>query len=221
VGNTVKITKLPPFEDDEALTLFERIIIDFTHPLDALENILQNRSPLGNLYEALAGKTYFTNEKLSEEQKKESLERVVKNSAEGLLSLATEGVGETSIWSSEKGIYSVGYEVKLPKDMYPGVSSPRHFQEANKQLYEAFQKDSKFAQQIEELYPGIIDGVQPGKRGAFSRKPPTNDVTWHHHPEREGVMQLIPFEQHTAEGKIQSILHPNRKGGMENWGGGR
>ena len=109
----------------------------------------------------------------------------------------------------------------MPKDMYPDVSSPRHFQEANKQLYEVLQKDSRFAQQMEELYPGINKGVEPGARGAFSRKPPTDDVTWHHHPDREGVMQLIPFEQHTAKGPIQSILHPGRKGGMENWGGGR
>ena len=131
------------------------------------------------------------------------------------------GVSDVAKWSSEKGIYSVGYEVNLPKDMYPNISSTRHFQEANKQLYEAFQKDSGFAQQMEELYPGINNGVQPGARGAFSRKPPTDDVTWHHHPDREGVMQLMPFEQHTAKGPIQSILHPDRKGGMENWGGGR
>ncbi len=131
------------------------------------------------------------------------------------------GVSDATKWSSEKGIYSVGYEAKLPKNMYPDVSSPRHFQEANKQLYEVFQKNPEFAQQMETLYPEIIDGVKPGTRGAFSRLKPTDDVTWHHHPEREGVMQLVPFEQHTAKGKIQSILHPDRKGGMENWGGGR
>lgn len=120
-----------------------------------------------------------------------------------------------------EGIYSVGYEVNLAKDMYPDVSSPRHFQEANRQLYEAFQKDSTFAQQMEELYPGINKGVEPGARGASSRNAPTKDVTWHHNAEREGVLQLVPRSQHKASGLIQNILHPEGRGGMENWGGGR
>nr|WP_264173502.1 HNH endonuclease [Clostridium estertheticum] len=132
-----------------------------------------------------------------------------------------EDVSKASEWSSEKGIYSVSYEANLPENMYLGVSYGRYFQEANNQLYDTFQSDSRFAQQIEELYPGIKKAVEPGKRGAFSRKPPTQDVTWHHTFDREGVLQLIPFKQHTAKGMIQSILHPGRKGGMENWGGGR
>ena len=74
---------------------------------------------------------------------------------------------------------------------------------------------------MEKQYPGIIKGVQPGVRGSFSRKPPTSTVTWHHHASREGILQLIPTEQHRASGKIQSILHPNGKGGMKYWGGGR
>ncbi len=130
-------------------------------------------------------------------------------------------MGKGGKWTPDKGIYSVAYEVKLPKDMYPNVSSPRHFQEANRQLYEAFQKDSRFAQQMEDLYPGIIKGVQPGKRGAFSRNAPTKDVTWHHNPYEEGLLQLVPRSQHGAAGPIQSILHPGGKGGMEIWGGGR
>lgn len=74
---------------------------------------------------------------------------------------------------------------------------------------------------MENLYPGIIKGVQPGKRGAYSRKSPTKDVTWHHDSEREGILQLMPIKQHTAKGKIQPVLHPNGRGGMKNWGGGR
>ncbi len=124
-------------------------------------------------------------------------------------------------WSGEKGTYSVAYEAKLPKDKYPGVSAAKHNQEANRQLHEQFVKDPKFAEGMEKLYPGITEGVKPGKRGAYPRKPPTKDVTWHHEPNREGVMQLMPIEQHVAPGKIQSVLHPNGKGGMQNWGGGR
>ncbi len=116
---------------------------------------------------------------------------------------------------------SVVYEVELPSNMYPGSSDERHFQEANKQLYNAFQADPEFAQLMESIYPGIVEGVKPGKRGAFSRKAPTKDVTWHHEATRSDILQLIPIEQHRAKGKIQSILHPQGRGGMENWGGGR
>ncbi len=133
----------------------------------------------------------------------------------------SKGTGNSSKWSSDKGIYSVAYEVNLPKDMYPNVSSPRHFQNANEQLYNAFQKDSKFAQQMEGLYPGINKGVQPGSRGKFSRNAPIKEVTWHHHADREGVLQLVPRNQHQAKGPIQQILHPGGRGGMENWGGRR
>lgn len=88
-------------------------------------------------------------------------------------------------------------------------------------MYEAFQADPNFTRQMEELYPGINNGVAPGPRGAFSRTAPTGVVTWHHSVQREGSLELVPFEQHTSGGFIQSILHPNGKGGMEIWGGGR
>lgn len=132
-----------------------------------------------------------------------------------------DGTGNNIQWSGDKGIYSVAYEVELPSNMYPGSSDERHFQEANKQLYNAFQADPEFAQLMESIYPGIVEGVKPGKRGAFSRKAPTKDVTWHHEATRSDILQLIPIEQHRAKGKIQSILHPQGRGGMENWGGGR
>ena len=124
-------------------------------------------------------------------------------------------------WNGDKQIYSVAYEVELPSDMYPGVSDARHFQEANRQLHEAFERNPQFAQAMETLYPGIIEGVKLGKRGAYPRTHPTKEVTWHHEANRAGILQLMPINQHRAKGKIQSILHPNGKGGMENWGGGR
>ncbi|UNL87565.1 HNH endonuclease [Priestia koreensis] len=124
-------------------------------------------------------------------------------------------------WSSDKGIYSAAYEANLPKDMYPNVSSPRHFQNTNEQLYNTFESVSRFKQQMEELYPRINKGVQPGKRGKFSRNSPTNEGTWNHHSNREGVTQLVPWSQHQAKGPIQQMLHPCVRGGMENWAGGR
>ena len=129
--------------------------------------------------------------------------------------------GDNTAWNGDKEIYSVIYEAELPSNMYPDVSDARHFQEANRQLNEAFKKDAEFANNMEKMYPGIVKGVQPGKRGAYPRKAPTADVTWHHEANRKGILQLMPIEQHTANGKIQSILHPDGKGGMQNWGGGR
>lgn len=127
----------------------------------------------------------------------------------------------SNIWTGDRQIYSVAYEVELPSHMYPGVSDARHFQEANRQLHEAFEREPQFAQAMETLYPGIIEGVNPGKRGSYPRTKPTKAVTWHHEVNRAGILQLIPINQHRAKGKIQSVLHPNGKGGMENWGGGR
>lgn len=63
--------------------------------------------------------------------------------------------------------------------------------------------------------------MNPGRRGEFSRNAPTKEVPWHHHAKHEGVLQLVPRNQHQAKGPIQKILHPEGRGGMENWGGGR
>ena len=118
--------------------------------------------------------------------------------------------------------YEVGFEAQLdPGRHYPGISAQRHFQEANRQLYEFFKANPVYADFMESLYPGIKKGVAPGTKGAFSRKPPTPDVTWHHHATREGTLQLVPRSHHRAAGVVQDSLHPDGRGGMENWGGGR
>jgi hypothetical protein len=119
--------------------------------------------------------------------------------------------------------YEVGYEAQLEEGKhYPGHSDRTHFQEANRQLYEAMQSDPDFAKQMEEIYPGLTEAIQPGARGAYPRRSPTSaDLTWHHDAYRAGSMQLIPRDQHTSPGAVQESLHPNRKGGMEIWGGGR
>lgn len=117
--------------------------------------------------------------------------------------------------------YSVAFEGKLPQGLYPGVSAPRHFQQMNEQLFNAFKADPAFAARMEAEFPGVILGVQPGKKGAFSRGSPTSDLTWHHEPNTPGLMQLVPRNQHAATGAVQRALHPNQQGGMEVWGGGR
>lgn len=121
----------------------------------------------------------------------------------------------------KSGNYSVVYEAKMTKGIhYPGKSDGIHFQEANRQLYHEMQNNPEFASKIESMYPGISKGVEPGSRGAHSRKAPITQFTWHHDPEKP-ILQLVLREQHKAKGSVQQSLHPEGKGGMENWGGGR
>ena len=117
--------------------------------------------------------------------------------------------------------YSVVFEVRLRGDGvdFPGQSRRHHFRESNRALHEAFEADPEYAEAMESLYPGIRDHVAPGPRDGFADKPP-KDLSWHHHPDRPGVMQLIPRAHHQAPGPVQHSLHPGQRGGMENWGGG-
>ncbi|MGQ7249540.1 RHS repeat-associated core domain-containing protein [Halomonas sp. V046] len=121
--------------------------------------------------------------------------------------------------------YSVYAESNLtPGEHYPGRSDRAHFQEGNRQLHEQFQSNPNFAASMDSQYPGIVDRVKPGPMGAHTRAAPypgREGLTWHHHPDREGVMQLVPRAQHQAKGSVQEVLHPGGRGGMENWGGGR
>ncbi|HYO67258.1 MAG TPA: RHS repeat-associated core domain-containing protein, partial [Archangium sp.] len=118
--------------------------------------------------------------------------------------------------------YSVWFESQLQKGVdFPGRSDGHHFAEANRQLHQAFQADSGFADAMEKQYPGIKDAVTPGPRGGILRDSPHSSLSWHHEPTRDGAIQLVPMEHHQAKGPVQASLHPNQKGGMENWGGGR
>jgi A nuclease of the HNH/ENDO VII superfamily with conserved WHH len=65
-----------------------------------------------------------------------------------------------------------------------------------------------------------VKHVTPGLKGGVSSKPPPG-LTWHHVADREGVLQLVPFEEHSAAGPVQKSLHPEGKGGRANWGGGK
>ena len=134
---------------------------------------------------------------------------------------------ETSIEShnlrpNESPHYSVEFSAQLSEDLYPGRSENAHFADANRQLYEAIQGDTEFGAALESRYPGITEHVTPGPRGGYSRTPPTEQgLTWHHHPENAGVLELVPQAHHAAPGPVQTLLHPEQRGGMVNWGGGR
>ena len=159
-----------------------------------------------------------------------ALDDTVDETLEGVASTADEfanGAGNGDIPDvatrpDDSPFYEVGFEAQLEAGRdFPDVSDRRHFQESNRQLHEAMQVDADFAQGMEDLYPGITEGVAPGSRGAYPRRAPTSETTWHHEPYREGAMQLVPRSQHTAPGPVQNSLHPDGRGGMQNWGGGR
>ncbi len=139
----------------------------------------------------------------------------------GLTTCGFDGAGRPL----ESDEYSVAYEAKLePGTHFPGRSARSHFQESNRQLHNAMRDNPDFASAMEAQYPGTSRGVAPGARGAHSGEAPLrgeNGLTWHHHPPRPGVMQLVPRAQHQAPGPVQGSLHPNQQGGMELWGGGR
>lgn len=105
----------------------------------------------------------------------------------------------------------------MPLNAYPGVSRQRHNQIANESLHNKFESDHDFAVKMEAQYPGIVEGVKPGSRGAFPRTSPTQDVTWHHSADK-GKLELLPIDHHTASGAVQNTLHPDGKGGFSNWG---
>jgi len=115
--------------------------------------------------------------------------------------------------------FSVWKEIELK----PGTlraSDPNHLRQGNRQLHASFQRDPDLAQEMERQYPGIIQHVTPGPRGGMADTPPPG-LSWHHDPGKPGVLQLVPREHHQAPGLVQRSLHPSRRGGRENWGGGR
>ncbi|RUW10323.1 HNH endonuclease, partial [Mesorhizobium sp. M1A.F.Ca.IN.020.03.1.1] len=108
--------------------------------------------------------------------------------------------------------YSVVFETKLDRALYPGASRPRHFQAANEALLVLMEREPDFAKVLQE--GGIT--LQRTKRGLAPRTAPPG-YTWHH-AEEPGVMQLVPRYQHDFGTIFQKTLHPNRRGGFSLWG---
>jgi hypothetical protein len=108
--------------------------------------------------------------------------------------------------------YSVAFEMKLRPGSYPGVSRGRHFQEANKALLDAMEKEPELAAQLREL--GISLDRTP--TGAVPRSAPDQWV-WHH-AETPGTMQLVPKSQHDPSSSFWWVLHPDGRGGYYLWG---
>ena len=115
------------------------------------------------------------------------------------------------------------YSVLQRVELRPGTlsaSDGNHFRQGNRQVHEMMQADPKIAARIEAQFPGVTSHVTPGPRGGFADTSPPG-LTWHHHPDKPGVLELVPRPQHQAGGPVQGSLHPGGTGGRENWGGGR
>ncbi len=114
--------------------------------------------------------------------------------------------------------YSVAYEMKLePRDF--GKSRSVHFNRANASLDNALQSDPDFAGMMENLIPGVQDSVSPVGRRAVP-----NGWTWDHASRstafgQDGVMRLVPSEQHTPGSPWWRVLHPDEgaSGGYSEW----
>ncbi|MCA9191115.1 MAG: HNH endonuclease [Planctomycetales bacterium] len=115
--------------------------------------------------------------------------------------------------------YSVEIEVCIEPSLFL-ASDAKQFRECNRQLLTVLESNSYLANELEERFPGTRKFIEPGPRGGITDRPPPR-LTWHHEPERPGVLQLIPRVQHQSKGSVQKNLHPNGRGGKCNWGGGR
>ncbi|MGL6352259.1 MAG: HNH endonuclease [Aeromonas sp.] len=113
---------------------------------------------------------------------------------------------------AKSSAYSTAYETTLKGTSYPGVSRQRHFQEANESLLQSIETNPEFGQMMKNL--GVDLSRTP--TGLAPRTPPKN-WTWHHE-QGEGVMRLVPREQHTLGSAYWDVLHPNRVGGYSIWG---
>lgn len=121
---------------------------------------------------------------------------------------------------NENLLNGVFFEAHLQRGAhFPGRPWAVHFQEANRQLNEIMQADATFAKQMREMFPDITKTLTPNSRGGFPGISPSSELTWHHHPEREGVLQLLLFLEHKPGSLLQDLLHPGGRGGMANWGG--
>jgi RHS repeat-associated protein len=100
--------------------------------------------------------------------------------------------------------YSVAFQVTIPR---LGIGTrAAHFKAANDILRNEMRLNPELAKIMDEL------GISVPTKG----KSPFG-WSWHHVPDRPGVLQLVPINQH--QGSLwQHLLHPNRRGGFKLWG---
>ena len=120
--------------------------------------------------------------------------------------------------------YSVYFEAQLTRldEPIPNRSRNAHFRRGNQQLVKALDSNYMFYRHMETMFPGIRNLLRPpGTKGTLPVSPSIDgmwSLTWHHHPSREGVLQLVLTQQHTTEGVRGRFMHPNNRGGHQKWG---
>jgi hypothetical protein len=134
---------------------------------------------------------------------------------EGLIDviLATSGAGSDN--DRLPNAYSVAVEVELPSTSYPGRTRMHHNRVANRALVDTIDNYPEFGTAMEQLIPDLRQQLV-GPSGSISKSAPAG-WTWHHHPTRRGVMQLVTKAQHQSSA-YQHLFHPNRRGGYSIWG---
>jgi len=129
----------------------------------------------------------------------------VPNPATSVVSASRNVVGATCSLAKDVRAYSVAFEASIAKS--GAGTRAAHFTEANRILAETIANDPDFAKSLMRLGVAIPQRLNQS---------PAN-WTWHHVPERSGILQLIPREQH--QGRLwQPLLHPNQTGGFKLWG---
>jgi RHS repeat-associated protein len=127
--------------------------------------------------------------------------------------------------STAPGVYRVFFEATLDRSLFLESDSV-HFRESNRQLASAMRNDPSLRATLEAAYPstvglaerGLRDGmpIAPRQRGAIPTDAPAG-LTWHHHPEVPGLMQLVDSSDHNTR---FPDYHPDGVGGRNRWGGG-
>ena len=107
--------------------------------------------------------------------------------------------------------YSTLLEARISKQ---GIGRrDAHFKDANEQLAAMIRSDDDFANTMRQFNVA----VPTSSTGRVLGTSPDN-WTWHHAPDRPGVLQLVPRGQHRPGSAWQHLLHPDRKGGFKIWG---
>jgi A nuclease of the HNH/ENDO VII superfamily with conserved WHH len=126
------------------------------------------------------------------------------------------GAGATAITKGAPKAYSVAFEATLTEN---GVGTyAAHFAEANEQLLKSM-VHPEMANALKGALGQDFEGalISPSGSGRVVGSSPPG-WTWHHVPERPGIMQLVPRAQHAPGSAWQPILHPGGEGGMAKWG---
>ena len=101
--------------------------------------------------------------------------------------------------------YSVAFETKIAKKGIGTLES--HFASANRNLAAATEKDSGLAK--------IMNNLDIRKPDRIDRSPA--NWSWHHVPNRPGILQLVPRIQHRGSA-WHHLFHKNQVGGFKIWG---